>query len=322
MEVARGRSGYGFTLSGHSPCVLSCVLTGSPAHHVGLRTGDRVLAVNDVDVARASHEDVVKLIGRCQGVLRLLTTRTAHTDSCSSDEELVSPQHKGHWTRPKMDSKTLGINRAERVVADMQSGGIFNMIFQSHAPRGSDQVRPHPYSHFPGHDPDLPGNDPDLSGTCRDLDFPDEDPIFLGEHLSEQELSRLDPEASAAIVSVGMIVGYLGSIELASSGASLESASLQAMRGCMRRLRAEQKVHSLVLLQVLTDRVTLRNERGIVLAVYPAHKLAFSAVCPDDRRLFGLVTMQEEGQEEEGGARTSCHVFLVDPELCHHKVLL
>lgn len=80
--------------------------------------------------------------------------------------------------------------------------------------------------------------------------------------------------------------------------------------------------------QVMHDSVCLCSDRGQVLATYPAEKLAFSACCPDDRRFFGLVTMQatddnghySNGRDEEGGLRTSCHVFIVDPELCHHQV--
>lgn len=78
------------------------------------------------------------------------------------------------------------------------------------------------------------------------------------------------------------------------------------------------------------DCVRLCSDRRQVLATYPAEKLAFSACCPDDRRFFGLVTMQathdDDGhygngnREEEQGLRTSCHVFIVDPELCHHQV--
>lgn len=78
------------------------------------------------------------------------------------------------------------------------------------------------------------------------------------------------------------------------------------------------------------DSVRLCSDRGQILATYPAEKLAFSACCPDDRRFFGLVTMQATddhedfhfscGGDAEGGLRTSCHVFIVDPELCHHQV--
>lgn len=82
--------------------------------------------------------------------------------------------------------------------------------------------------------------------------------------------------------------------------------------------------------QVMHDSVRLCSDKGQVLATYPAEKLAFSACCPDDRRFFGLVTMQAtddlddchfaRGREEEGSLRTSCHVFIVDPELCLHQV--
>ncbi|XP_073718554.1 regulator of G-protein signaling 12b isoform X1 [Misgurnus anguillicaudatus] len=339
VEVARGRTGYGFTVSGHSPCVLSCVLKGSPADYVGLHSGDQILSVNDINVCKASHEDVVKLIGRCTGVLHLVIAESNHNlDSCSSDEELGIHDHKSHWMRPKMDSKTMGINRAERVVAEMQSGGIFNMIFEnsSHSSSSSEKAvacasasKTRALS-----EPDLPfGNvsirrsDPNLLTEEEMSKVLNDDSVFVDMFEQQDELALLQAVDSAGILNVGMIVGYLGSIELASTSANLESDSLQAIRGCMRRLRAEQKVHSLVLLKVMHDCVQLCNDRGAVLATYPAEKLAFSAVCPDDRRFFGLVTMQATNDhavyrrgEEEQGLRTSCHVFIVDPELCHHKI--
>ncbi|XP_077380721.1 regulator of G-protein signaling 12b isoform X2 [Festucalex cinctus] len=389
VEVARGRTGYGFTLSGQNPCVLSCILKGSPAHYVGLRSGDHILSVNDINVSKASHEDVVKLIGRCTGVLKLLVgeaerhrrhqqrgsgarhhsgnvTATSYLDSCSSDDELdglydnsnnnsrTCGGARGGWLRPKMDSKQLGINRAERVVAELQSGGIFNMIFEnsSHSSSSSDKDRPgHSSSSKP-----RPMSDPEFP-PCRNSSRSQSNPLLLSEEEMAQVLTDdsvfldsgfrhlhlhdheevdvgegrdlvLDPNQD--IVNVGMIVGYLGSIELASTGTSLESDSLQAIRGCMRRLRAEQKIHSLVLMKVMHDSVRLCSDKGQILATYPAEKLAFSACCPDDRRFFGLVTMQatdedchlSRGRYEEGGLRTSCHVFIVDPDLCHHQVHL
>uniref|UniRef100_A0A8C2PNN2 Regulator of G protein signaling 12b n=1 Tax=Cyprinus carpio TaxID=7962 RepID=A0A8C2PNN2_CYPCA len=342
VEVARGRTGYGFTLSGQSPCVLNCILKGSPADYVGLRSGDQILSVNDINVSKASHEDVVKLIGRCTGVLHLVIAegshKSAHLDSCSSDEELGFHDHKSHWLRPKIDSKTLGINRAERVVAEMQSGGIFNMIFEnsSHSSSSSEKAvacasasKTRALS-----EPEISyGNagtrqsDPNLLTEEEMAKVLNDDSVFVDMFEQQDEFALLQNSDSAGILNVGMVVGYLGSIELASTSANLESDSLQAIRGCMRRLRAEQKVHSLVLLKVMHDCVQLCNDRGAVLATYPAEKLAFSAVCPDDRRFFGLVTMQATNDhamnrhgEEEQGLRTSCHVFIVDPELCHHKI--
>ncbi|XP_015244507.1 PREDICTED: regulator of G-protein signaling 12 isoform X2 [Cyprinodon variegatus] len=394
VEVARGRTGYGFTLTGQGPCVLSCILKGSPADYVGLRSGDCILSVNDINVSKASHEDVVKLIGRCSGVLKLVIAEAerhrrhpqraaggrhhssnamgpAYLDSCSSDDELdvfysngASNSNngrsgcgtKGGWYKPRVDSKQLGINRAEKVVAELQSGGIFNMIFEnsSHSSSSSDKDRPgvslsskprrlsdpefHPYRNA-----SCSQSNPNLLSEEEMAQVLNDDSVFLESnfrhlHLHHHEEQDMDVgegadfglEPSEEILNVGMIVGYLGSIELASTGTNLENDSLQAIRGSMRRLRAEQKIHSLVLMKVLHDSVLLCSDRGQVLATYPAEKLAFSACCPDDRRFFGLVTMQatddhdgryfSNGRDEEGCLRTSCHVFIVDPELCHHQV--
>lgn len=320
VEVARGRTGYGFTLTGQSPCVLSCILKGSPADYVGLRSGDYILSVNDINVSKASHEDVVKLIGRCSGVLKLVIAEgerhkrhqrpagsrhhgcnaAAYLDSCSSEDELdgfydngvnniSSSSRSGSGARggrhkPRADSKQLGINRAERVVAELQSGGIFSMIFEnsSHSSSSSDKDRPGPASSSkdrPGpasSSKPRPASDPEFfpyRNPCRSQSNPNrlseeemaqvlnDDSVFLDSdvhHLHHRQQQDLDGgegggfvlEPSEGILNVGMVVGYLGSIELASTGASLESDSVQAIRGSMRRLRAEQKIHSLVLMKV------------------------------------------------------------------------
>ncbi|XP_077158577.1 regulator of G-protein signaling 12 isoform X3 [Paroedura picta] len=328
VEVARGRAGYGFTLSGQSPCILSCVLKGSPADYVGLKAGDKIFAINDTNVKKASHEDVVKLIGKCSGVLHMVISEgVGHTDSCSSDEEVGFYDGKG-WLKPKPDSKVLGINRAEKVVEEMQSGGILNMIFEN--PNVcSDNMKNSSKKQMPAHEStaarleagsentnnsNILYNNEELSKVMND------DSVFrVG--MENQEYFCLD----ASILNVAMVVGYLGSIELPSSNSNLEYDSLQAIRGCMRRLRAEQKVHSLVMMKIMHDCVQLCNDKSRLIAEYPAEKLAFSAMCPDDRRFFGLVTMQTTddtslAQEDEEVLRTSCHVFMVDPELFHHKI--
>ncbi|KAM9678349.1 regulator of G-protein signaling 12 isoform 1-T1 [Trichechus inunguis] len=320
VEVARGRAGYGFTLSGQAPCVLSCVMRGSPADFVGLRAGDQILAVNEINVKKASHEDVVKLIGKCSGVLHMVIGEgVGHLESCSSDEEVGFYEGKG-WLKPKLDSKALGINRAERVVEEVQSGGIFSMIFENPGLCAS---------------PSEP-----LKSKQRSLSESAAVRLGAGHEAIKEEIAKVMNDDSvfsigleyhddfgldASILNVAMVVGYLGSIELPSTSSNLEYDSLQAIRGCMRRLRAEQKIHSLVTMKIMHDCVQLCTDKAGVVAEYPAEKLAFSALCPDDRRFFGLVTMQtnDDGslaQDEEGVLRTSCHVFMVDPDLFNHKI--
>ena len=119
------------------------------------------------------------------------------------------------------------------------------------------------------------------------------------------------------------VVGYLGSIDIPAS-ANLPTASLQAIRGCVRRLRMEQRVHSLMLMEITSIGVTLINSNRKVTVLYPADRVAFSGVCPDDKRVFGIVTAQNpedvidsiDSDDEPIGS--SCHVFFVDPDLCHH----
>ncbi|XP_069488147.1 regulator of G-protein signaling 12 isoform X3 [Ambystoma mexicanum] len=325
VAVARGRAGYGFTVSGQSPCVLSGVMKGSPADFVGLKAGDQICAVNEISVTKASYEDVVKLIGQCSGVLHMvIADGTNHVDTCSSDEEVGFYDGKG-CLKPKLDSKALGINRAERVVEEMQSGGIFNMIFDK--PSVSVGIsensfpKPRPLS-APNFEikPEGINHNPDVLSKEEIARVLNDDSLFIN-GLENPE----DFELDASILNVGMIVGYLGSIELPSTSSNLEYDSLQAIRGCMRRLRAEQKIHSLVLMKIMHDCIQLCSDKAGVLAVYPAEKLAFSAVCPDDRRFFGLVTMQTSddaslAQEDEAALRTSCHVFMVDPDLFNHKI--
>ncbi|XP_053560166.1 regulator of G-protein signaling 12 [Bombina bombina] len=327
VEVARGRAGYGFTLSGQAPCVISSVIKESPAEFVGLKSGDQIYVVNEINVKKASHEDVVKLIGKCSGVLHMVIAEGYRpADPCSSDEEIAFYEGRT-CLKPRPDSKALGINRAERVVEEMQSGGILNMLFENPGvcTNKKDNYTPKHRSRS------MSTSQYEIrkGGLRNSTDL-----------LSKEEISRVlsndcvftngpenldDFELDASILNVGMIVGYLGSIELPSTSSNLEYDSLQAIRGCMRRLRAEQKIHSLVMMKVMHDSIQLCTDKAGIIAVYPADKLAFSAVCPDDRRFFGLVTMQSGddqslAQNEEGILRTSCHVFMVDPELFHHKI--
>uniref|UniRef100_H9GAK2 Uncharacterized protein n=1 Tax=Anolis carolinensis TaxID=28377 RepID=H9GAK2_ANOCA len=328
VEVARGRAGYGFTISGQAPCILSCVLKGSPADFVGLKAGDKILAINDINVKKASHEDVVKLIGKCSGVLHMVIAEgVGHMDFCSSDEEVELYDGKG-LHKPKLDSKGLGINRAEKVVEEMQSGGIFNMIFEK-SNICADNLQTSIRKQIPVNEIAVDKLETESEHRINNLNYFYHEELPKALHndsefrngLENQEYFGLD----ASILNVAMVVGYLGSIELPYSSSNLEYDSLQAIRGCMRRLRAEQKIHLLVVMKIMHDCIQLCNNKSSVIAEYPAEKLAFSATCPDDRRFFGLVTMQtiddaSLAQEEETVLRTSCHVFMVDPELFQHKI--
>ena len=84
VELTRGQVGFGFTLQGQGPCKLSSIVENSPASKAKLKPGDHVIAVNGRNVAKVSHDEVVKLIGNSTGLLKL---QIAENYCSSSDEE-------------------------------------------------------------------------------------------------------------------------------------------------------------------------------------------------------------------------------------------
>jgi hypothetical protein len=84
IELTRGHLGFGFTLSGQGPCILSSIVDPSPASKANLKPGDHVIAVNGKNVAKSLHDDVVRLIGNSTGLLKL---QIAENYCSSSDDE-------------------------------------------------------------------------------------------------------------------------------------------------------------------------------------------------------------------------------------------
>lgn len=232
VELSRGRKGFGFTISGQAPCILSCIVAHSPAERAGLRPGDFLVAVNGHNVSRAPHDDVVRLIGNSTGALKLQIAENYCSDS-SEDEEGARPlRGRPHPARPPRDS---GNNKA-----------LLDLILQ-------------------------------------------------------QKAARQAPPRSSPVLRT--VVGYLGTIELPREACG---PRLQAIHSCVRRLRIEQKVHTLVVFSVLRDGVVLADLRGTPLARFPSERITFSGAYADDSRFFGLVTRGTDGA-------LSCHVLMVDP---------
>ncbi|KAK8770005.1 hypothetical protein V5799_013527 [Amblyomma americanum] len=246
VELSRGKKGFGFTISGQAPCILSCIVAGSPAERVGLRPGDFLVAVNGHNVSRAPHDDVVRRIGSSSGLLKLQIAENYYSDS--SDEEAATPG-RTHHTRPR--------HRHVPRLAARDAHGLF--------PPNTNQG--------------------DSNKALLEL-------------ILEQKGLRTS-------LVLRTVVGYLGTIELPREVAG---SRLQAIRSCVRRLRLEQKVHTLVQLSVLRDGVLLADLRGAALARFPAERIAFSAAYADDSRFLGLVTKGADGA-------LSCHVLMVDSRL-------
>ncbi|CAN7938735.1 unnamed protein product [Ixodes hexagonus] len=353
VELSRGKKGFGFTISGQAPCILSCIVANSPAERVGLRPGDFLVAVNGRNVSRAPHDDVVRLIGSSIDVLQLQIAENYYSDS--SEDEAAATPGRGHHTRPR--------HRHVPRLAARDANGLFppSVSFLSVSIMYRDQI----VVFIPGGVPfgilrwysacllegcpnqhtkcDLASVHPSeacltYGVTLAYIDNWNRDQLICTERRStnalhcvpgvmntpitvpsiqacqgdsnkalldlilQQKARRTPPRANLVVRTV---VGYLGTIELPREVAG---SRLQAIRSCVRRLRLEQKVHTLVLLSVLRDGVVLADLQGAALARFPAERIAFSGAYADDSRFLGLVTRGADGA-------LSCHVLMVDARL-------
>lgn len=112
------------------------------------------------------------------------------------------------------------------------------------------------------------------------------------------------------------MVAYSGSVEMPSDAPRLAGSRLQSIRGAVNRLRATNRAHSLVVMDISADGVRLMDVMCRVVACYVTSRIAFCGICPDDRRFFGIV-MSSGG---ETVPNSSCHVFMVDPEIADHHL--
>ncbi|XP_023201994.1 regulator of G-protein signaling 12-like isoform X1 [Xiphophorus maculatus] len=298
VEVIRGRAGYGFTITGQKPCLLSGIMEGSPAFVVGLRQGDRIMAINGADVSAAAHETVVQLIGGCKGPLHMvvLSERRIMGNPILNDAKFGFEQKNSVFQKP-------GVLRA---VSHDSSRPSFN-------PNNGLAAKQRPVS-----EPDmslwsqqfnvLSGKTKEEAPTVKDTDY-----VFT-------DTEEVNPDWS--VLNMTLVVGYLSSTELILNTSASEDDCLKAIRERIRQLGTEQDTHTLVMMKVMFDCIRLCDEAGAVLAAFPAENLVLGAVCAEDPRFFCLVTTAHiiNGRvPDDGPLRASCHVFFIDPELGNHK---
>lgn len=185
VEVCRGKSGFGFTISGQQPCILSCIVPNSPAEQAGLRPGDYLIAVCGQNVSKVPHDDVVQLIGNCHNILKLQIAENYYSDS--SEEDFVTTARQ----KPKYPVKCKGNGHNTHPVLHNKS--------QKFANNSTDG-----YS---------------LKGECDNAKFAEESEVFdrkpgpfSAQQYSDQEKS--DSILVEANTVFQCLVGYLGTIEM------------------------------------------------------------------------------------------------------------
>ncbi|XP_061620479.1 regulator of G-protein signaling 12 [Phyllopteryx taeniolatus] len=283
VEVHRGRTGYGFTITGQRPCLLSGILEGSPGHLVGLKQGDGIMAINGADVSSALHETVVQMVGRCIGPLRLVV---------------------------RTEGRVIGnpILHDEKFLISPKKAGVLRAI--SHDSPNSDNWR-HVLA-----SKQRPLSEPDMSQWSKRRSAETQEPK------NETRCDGEEANPDWNILNMTLVVGYLSSTELILNTSQSEDDGLKAIRERIRQLGTEQDTHTLVLMKLTFDCVRLCDDMGAVLAAFPTENLVLGAACAEDPRFFCLVTTAHIINgcvPQDGPLRASCHVFFIDPELGNHK---
>lgn len=415
VQVSRGRSGYGFTISGQHPCVLSCIVGGSPADLAGLKAGDYLYFVNGVNVSHAPHDDVVRMVGQSTGTLDLQVAENYNSSDSSEDD--YPPRSKSRYPNRVRFRQPQGEGAGRGGIASrplpqrpVDIRGGHGRPHRNHVPVGaesdlstsvtspgsslSEERSRHEYTesmyarkrpvyerigrHFNNQNRLTDSSTTDVSGEgfAFTMATVQNGPVIstakISSAVSKRPPSRSqaahanqtnDPPAnhssgsadSSSLGAVGgalaaaggnaeiaereedddavpplaanearALVGYIGSIELPGN-LNRPNQQLQQLRNAVRRLRVEQKIHTMVLMEVDSSGVRLSNGIGGTMAHYTVDKLAFSGICPDDKRFFGIVTLNNTSDDvseisgnADGSPSSSCHVFMVDPDMCSH----
>ncbi|GBP11696.1 Regulator of G-protein signaling loco [Eumeta japonica] len=97
---ADGAGGFGFTIAGQRPCVVSCVAAVGGAERAGLRAGDLLLAVEGTNVTRAEHEMVARMIAAAPAHIALTVTAPDEHSDTSEEERARQPLRHRQMGRP------------------------------------------------------------------------------------------------------------------------------------------------------------------------------------------------------------------------------
>ncbi|XP_069025858.1 regulator of G-protein signaling 12 isoform X2 [Embiotoca jacksoni] len=297
VEVIRSRAGYGFTITGQRPCLLSGILERSPADLVGLRQGDRIMAVNGTDVSTALHETVVQLIGSCEEPLRLVV----HTEA-----RLM--------VNPILNDAKFGFGQKSGI---FQKAGVLRTISHDSSNSSFNSGRAVATKQ-------RPVSEPDMSRWSQQWSVSAEQPREETSTVGDTDSVFTDTEEANpdwGMLNMTLVVGYLSSTELILNTRESEDHCLKAIRERIRQLGTEQSTHTLVMMKIMFDCIRLCDDAGAVLAAFPAENLVLGAVCAEDPRFLCLVTTAHiiNGRvPEDGPLRASCHVFFIDPDLGNH----
>ncbi|XP_023154604.3 delphilin isoform X2 [Amphiprion ocellaris] len=106
VRVYRGKKNFGFTLRGHAPVCIDSVIPDSPAEECGLKTGDRILFLNGLDMRNCSHEKVVSML-QGSGAMPTLVVEEGPSDFSSDQTDPEESPSLPPTTLPRSRSPAL-----------------------------------------------------------------------------------------------------------------------------------------------------------------------------------------------------------------------
>lgn len=333
VDVCRSLNGFGFTISGQQPCILSCIVPNSPADTAGLRTGDFLISVNGTNVSKLPHEVVVQLINDSVGTIRLAIAENYFSDSSDEDtnvgwqNENTKSTHESRTRRPKYPHHKVKMVRSQQQTRRKseidQASGVVGLPY-SHSLDHPDSISAYNIIHsaHASNNRDIKNVSAMVSSNKNNNNNGD-----------ENNLLQLEYRVS---------VGYLGTIEMPKQIGS--NSMFQTVRSCIRKMRQEKRTPTVVLMQILPNCLKLYNSDNVLLAKYPIDRLSYvssnnnsattgAVNCDGDMRFFGLVTTStyNDGKvcdwaDKSSGASkqpevivsNSCHVFVIDLKLIDH----
>lgn len=346
VDIYRSLNGFGFTISGQQPCILSCIVPNSPAAMAGLRAGNFLISVNNLNVSKMPHEAIVQLINNSMGSIRLLIAENYYSDSSDEDNNFwlqngKSAESHVRTRRAKYPHHKVKINRANQQARQLCAKGkpdgydSGELIEKFTPPEMSvdNQIKVH--------EENLPSSAHNIIHSPNASKEKDITNVSAMVPPVRNEPGANNEEHDELVLEYRTVVGYLGTIEMPKQIAT--SSKLQTLRSCIRKMRQEKRQPTIVLMQILPKCLKLYNSENVLIAKYPAGRLSYvssnsvntagAAGFSETERFFGLVTtaVYADGQICEWPPSlstatnrpdviicNSCHVFVIDLKLIDH----
>ncbi|VDP03746.1 unnamed protein product [Soboliphyme baturini] len=319
--VRRNNKGFGFTLKGECPCRINTVQKNSAAALAGLCAEDMLMRVNEIDVRRLSHREIVDMIADA-GSAVLLAVQSPETllkKSHSSRPAMrqqrseIAPKVAGQKKRGthRSFSSTTSSSRSERPSRLLLAKGSEVAVIQE--PTVKEQ-KPHPDAF------EMVDTMGVMLRSCRRRrsvlaqNKCASAPVF-GDDMGETSLivhagdpscldscsDDSDEDQSSDLVLKAVLV-FIGAVTVPSLSTPKRSLKEQHV-----------KTHT-VMMEIYASYVILLNSKLAMIHRFVASDVAFVTTCIENGQYFCIVT-----QHCEKNDGSECFVFAIDPGLQMHS---